>query len=515
MPNLQIDALFQLIKSLTKSEKRNFKLYVNRIHSKEDVKFIQLFDVLDKMTVYDEGVLLEKAKGIKKRQLSNLKRHLYRQLLTSLRLVHISKNIDIEIREQIDYAKILYNKGLYLQSLKLLDKTKTIAKERHQDILHFEIIEFEKLIESRHITRSIENRAEALSGESDRRNEVISLTARLANLGLRLYGLYIKLGHVRNEKDAYMVREFFRSNCPKLPENKLTFFEKIHLYQAYVWYYYILQDFRLCYRYAQKWVDLFEEFPNMKIHDPDFYMRGMNNLLACLFFIKYHSKLKQNLLKLEAFCTESAASFNPNSEILAFLYIYTARINLHFLEGSFTTALKLIPELNAELDRFKSELDQHRVMVFYYKIACIYFASGDNENAIVYLSKIINLDAGHLREDIQCYARLLHLIAHYELGHYNLLEYLVKSVYRFLVKMKDLNAIQTEILTFLRNTIYKSPMALKKDFIKLKARLVKISEDPYERRSFLYLDIISWLESKIEERSVETIIQEKAGITIR
>jgi len=30
-----------------------------------------------------------------------------------------------------------------------------------------------------------------------------------------------------------------------------------------------------------------------------------------------------------------------------------------------------------------------------------------------------------------------------------------------------------------------------------------------ESRAFMYLDIISWLESKIQDKQVETIIQEK------
>ena len=49
MPNRSTDTLFQLIKSLEKSEKRNFKLYVKRNSSAEDLKMTQLFDAIDKM----------------------------------------------------------------------------------------------------------------------------------------------------------------------------------------------------------------------------------------------------------------------------------------------------------------------------------------------------------------------------------------------------------------------------------------------------------------------------------
>ena len=54
MPNRSTDALFQLVHSLQKSEKRNFKLYVKRNSSNEDMKVIQLFDAMEAMDEYDE-----------------------------------------------------------------------------------------------------------------------------------------------------------------------------------------------------------------------------------------------------------------------------------------------------------------------------------------------------------------------------------------------------------------------------------------------------------------------------
>ena len=132
MPNRSSDALFQLIKSLEKSEKRNFKLYIKRNSASEDLKSIQLFDALDKMEEYDEAQLLNKNKSIRKQQLSNAKAHLYREILSSLRLIRQEDNIDIQLHEQLDYARILYNKGLYLQSLKILDRIKENARAHNQ-----------------------------------------------------------------------------------------------------------------------------------------------------------------------------------------------------------------------------------------------------------------------------------------------------------------------------------------------------------------------------------------------
>ena len=107
MPKQTTDDLLQLIVSLTRAEKRHFRLFVKRNQSSNDILFLQLFDHLDKHQEYDEPTLLKKIPDIKKTQLSNLKAHLYKQLLTSLRLLSKNYNEDIEIREAIDYARVL------------------------------------------------------------------------------------------------------------------------------------------------------------------------------------------------------------------------------------------------------------------------------------------------------------------------------------------------------------------------------------------------------------------------
>lgn len=509
MPTPSEDAVFRLVKSLTKAEKRHFKLYVNRLSGADDILFMQLFNAMDKHQEYQEEVILQKVPAIKRQQLSNLKRHLYSQLLTSLRLLGTSKIPELAIREQVDFARILYGKGLYLQSLKILDKAKQAAREAHKDLLELAIIEFEKVIESRHITRSMENRAEQLTRESDRRKEVIVSYSNLSNLALRLYGLYLKIGHARNEKDLEYVKKFFEDNLPKVNLPTLTFFEKIHFYQAHVWYSHIVQNFSQYFRYSSKWVELFHTNPNMLKADHDLYLRGVNNLLTAAFLTGYQSKLKETLEKLSIFQEEYSKNLDTNSSVLAFQYYFTGLINLHFTQGTFSEGIKIIPELEEKLKLYSPYLDQHRILVFYYKIACLYFASGDNARALDYLNQIINLKAGTLREDIQCFARFLHLIAHYELGNYNLLEYLVKSVYRFLAKMEDLNQVQQEILKFLRQTLHREQRDLRDGFIDLRAKLAPLADDALERRSFLYLDILGWLDSKIQNRPVQDIIREK------
>ncbi len=508
MPNRSTDTLFQLIKSLEKSEKRNFKLFVKRNSPGENLKTIQLFDALDKMTDYDEAMLLKKNKEISKQQLSNIKAHLYKQLLSSLRLIKEESNIDIQLHELMDHARILFNKGLYLQSLKALKQLKDLARSHSQFTYLQQALFFEKKIETLYITRSMQDRAEQLATESNLVNDQVTLVNKLSNLALSLYSWYIQNGHARNQKDVGEIQQYFQENLPADAVLGKGFYEKLYLYQSYSWYAFIRLDFLQYYRYCQKWVDLFQSFPEMLPVETAGYIKGMHNLMSAHFDLLNHDKLEAALKKFEVFAKSKMVTQNDNNRVLAYQYLYTARINLYFLQGTFNKGLLMVPHLEAMLKEYGIYLDTHRVLVFYYKIASLYFGSGDNERAIDYLNRIIQ-QKSDLRTDLQCYARLLHLIAHYELGNFDLLEYLSKSVYRYMARMENLSKVEEEMFTFLRRSFRVGAHTLKPEFQKLLARLRKYEGNPLETRAFAYLDVISWLESKINNVNVQDVIREK------
>ncbi|MBG8555508.1 hypothetical protein [Hymenobacter guriensis] len=509
MPNENTDPVFQLIKSLTRTEKRHFRLFANRQGSADGLKFLQLFDALDGQERYDEERVLAQVPAIKKVQVANLKANLYRQLLASLRMYHAGHNTDIQLREQLDYARVLYNRGLYIQSLRMLEKVKQAAQQAEMQHITLMALDFEKLIEGQYITRSLRGRARELSDEATTTVAHVAREHALSNLALRMYGRYLKIGHTRNQQDYDKITDYFRQDLPLLDPRQATFFEQLYYYQAHVWYYTITQNFRLCFRYAQKWVDLFEANPLMREQQAMLYIKGLHNLLVTAYNMLYYSRFEEVLTRLEAYAADPERRTSPNIDMLLFLYIYTNRINGYFMRGQFTEGLKIVPELLENLENFRLQMDSHRRLVFYYKIASLYFGSGQPDKAIEYLNKVIYFKEASLREDIQCFARILNLIAHYEAGRDESLDYQIRSVYRFLGKMNDQQQMQEAIFKFLRSLGDVAPSQLKESFLKLKNKLIVIAENPYERRPFLYLDIISWLESKIENVPVQDIIRRR------
>ena len=222
MANHQKDFLFVLIKSRSKSEKRQFKIFASRLETSSNTKFIELFNILDKSENYDEKIIL-KSGIIKKAQLSNLKSYLYKQILVSIRLNIPSQNIRYQLREQIDFAAILYNKGLYKQSLKILDKTKQVALENDEKYMAYEIVEFEKLIESQYITRSMQGRADELVIQAKELNYKNTISSKLSNLSLQLYGIMLKTGYVRSDEEYKYIDDYFNKHISKFDEKKVWF----------------------------------------------------------------------------------------------------------------------------------------------------------------------------------------------------------------------------------------------------------------------------------------------------
>jgi hypothetical protein len=325
----------------------------------------------------------------------------------------------------------------------------------------------------------------------------------------------LKTGYVKSDEEYQNIDDYFNRHIAKFDENKFGFREKYWYYNANLWRSFLVQDFLSCYKFAHKWVTLFYDNPSMIYLNPVFFLKGNHYLLESLFMLKYKTNFKKYLEQLEETIHDPKFPVNDNIASLSFLYLYNNKLNYHILEGSFAESEYLIPEVLYKMNQHSEHLDEHHEMLFYYKIACIYFGNEKYTDSLFYLEKIINNKNLTMREDLMCFARLLYLILHYELGNDYYLENQLKNTYKFLLKMNDLNEVQKEIIRFLKNLNSIYPGDIKKEFIKMKERFIELEKNTYEKRAFLYLDIISWLESKIENRKIGDIIREKAQLSNR
>ncbi len=508
MPKTNSNPLFVLVKSLNKAEKRHFRLYAKRNFGEKNVKFLKLFDALDKQEVHDS----EKVKSLFPKSsnsaMSNLKAHLYEQLLISLRLLHHNES-SIRVHELLSFANVLYSKGLYLQSLEQLKRARVFAETISDDLSLHTIVELERRIELFFVTESGENRALEIVDTNLQRRKQLETRDDWSNIALRLYDYYLKFGHVKNERQFNKIANLFKEKVDAIEDNEISVLGQVYKHMAYTWYHFITQNFALCYRHAQDWVALLESHDVILKNDPILYLKGMHNVQSALFYSNKPRQFEQSFEQLQKFVSSRSEDFDDNTRMLSEVYLYMGRLNTLFLSGTFRGNEAFVEELNQWLEQHEQYLDMNRFQVFHYKIASLHFGADDFKKCIVHLNKIIHGDVKEksLKQDVQCFARILNLVAHFELGNDDLVEYQLKSTYRYLNKYGDLQKVQECIMQSIRKAMMTHKSEVIPLFEELKNQLEEVFDDPYEQRPLLYLDLLSWLKSKISGQLVEEIIR--------
>jgi len=495
------DQLRRLIKSLTKSEKRNFKLFAKRVGSNADSKFVQLFDLIDAQeTADDEALLLQVADG-QPGKLSNLKRHLYQQVLVSLRLVHINKQTDIQIRQQIDFARILYGKGHYLDALRLLERIRSLAEENNYDLLLLEILEFQKLIEARHVTRSrqVKNKMDMLVRDATKRTEIALHASLHANINIQIQGYYILRGHVRTPEHLEHFTVFWEATGNKLrtyPAATPTFFAKINRYQANMWRHYILLNFENALESALNAYNLFRIESDMPLHDPDLFMRMLYYVNAFAYLTEDKSHLEQSTNQLGQFIANKPVDFNPNSKRIGFIYHELALLNISLSKRDWPVIEQRATKIIKHKEFPFHSLPDHRRNLFRYKFAAAAFGQGHFDTCLDYLAEIMNSQLNLLREDLLINTRLLRAMAYFESGEFYLADYAVTNLSRILRRNKYAGQVHSLALTALRKLLREEKNKHTAIFSELQDSISKIKNDPFEAKTLRFLDVFWWAEGK-------------------
>jgi len=104
-----------------------------------------------------------------------------------------------------------------------------------------------------------------------------------------------------------------------------------------------------------------------------------------------------------------------------------------------------------------------------------------------------------MRTDIYEFSRMLFVLIHFELGNHGLLEYELRSIYRLIKKKESPMKIELEVLNFIRDST-KEPDA-PPPFVVLRANLLKLLEDPFEKTFLYYVNVMDWVDGKISPQS--------------
>lgn len=497
--------LFQLIKSLTKSEKRYFNIIASKKKGGGKTNnYLKLFNAIDKQEEYDEKkMIIQFSDSIFIKHLPSEKNHLYHLILKSLHLYHSASSPETTVEELLHYVEILYNKGLFYQSKKMAERVKelTTAGEMYLQLIRLSKtqIKLGKLSDS-YEDMQVEFH-DAIAGSRQALQKLENLV-EYNELSAELFLFIRKEGEtIRGEADIRRIETII--NHPLMSDEKkaLSFDAKVIYYFIKATYCFIVGRLEEALSLAMKECELVASRPEKNFS----YTAVLSNTCEIALSMKRYDIVNVYMKKLKDVhsnvISEQGEQFYRYYDMLLRMYVST---------GEFGKGIALAPLIESGITRYKKYIHKSRVISFYYHLAYSFFGGGEYKRALQWVNKILN-DKTDLRGDILGFARILNILIHFELGNYLLLEHLFKSTHRFISTKGKMYQLEIHVLNFLKGLSQGlSENGFRMALVKLKNDLLPLADNPFEKPAFEYFDIISWLESKLESKSFSEIARSKS-----
>ena len=511
--NENTDSLFRLVHSLSKAEKRSFKMLFDTPNHKK--QFVILFNLIERQKNYDEDKI-KRVKGITLGQLPNLKIQLYSKILEALNFSSNSSKASFTVNNAIANAMVLYNRCMYSDCQKQLDKARRLA---HKYDLVTSLIEINNLQQRcLRLTANENNQSvvDSLRSEMTILSRRIRIINCLAALSLKLNSMYVQIGSTRNKLELNRIKEYMSRYMKGLNLSKSGFEEQSNYFQAMTGYYFFVRNYQTSKKFANQWVHLHDSNVIIKYQRTESYIRALNALLVAQNKLADHDGFVFTQKKLVGIKRDKNFNLDRNLNLQLFKAIYIHQMNRHFMSGEFKAGTRIVSRHQQEIKRFLPLLDLQNQLLFCYKIACLYLGAGQFRQSLTWLNKITMSKAIHVREDIQSFARILRLICYFELKDDYGVQSNIRSTYRFLLSRKNYGQYENLIIRFLKNLSgNETQTELTDSFMILQKQMLHISKLKYEKRAFIYFDMIAWLESKIQNKPIQEVFQNRLKKGIR
>jgi hypothetical protein len=502
--------LFELIKSLNKQEKRYFKVFASRHVIGEKNNYVKLFDAIENQDVYNEAKIKEIFRNEKfLKQLPVAKNYLYNLILKSLNSFHKEKSVASKINELIESAAILDKKTLYIQSSKALKKARLLANAHQKYPQLVEINNWTWKISGRaQYSPGLEERFEKILKDEDSVLENMSNLSKYFNLERKIMILHQKA--LRQKADEKKWQKFLSDPLLKNPENALSYEAKNLFHNLSAACHFKLGSTAAAHRHIAEHIKLIESYPLLLPENIERYVLVLSDLVAVQRRLGRYGEMSRTISKLRNLPSAYTILLEQNFYRTVLSNSYYTELSAYLDSCQFEKGITLQSELVPWLDSMSDKINFFRLSHFYFQFAKLNFIMNYRAEAVNWLNKILNDKSGQIPDETLSRSRILKIIVHFELNDFDLLEYEIKSAYRYLSRRKKLFGYEKVILSYIRKTFRTdSNRNLVKLFIELKDALQKLLRDPFERNPLDSLAIIPWLQSKIEKKALSEILMNK------
>jgi hypothetical protein len=503
--------LFNLIKSLTKSEKRFFKL--NSSLQTGEKNYLKIFDFVEKQKKYDEDELKKHFQNETfVKHLPSEKNHLYKLILKSLRSYYSDRSVSSQLKMEIKNIEILHKKALYKECNKFVNRAKTLAKEYEKFYYWFELINWEKrLLEEAYESGVFSKDLDQLIEEETLVIEKLRNLAEYHILYSKINYVFRSGGFTRNEKEREVVNEIADYHLIKGKNTAIST-------RATTICYYIkglcaasIRDYEDALTNFRKSKSVMERQARIRDDLQQRYINTLGFLLQCYIDIYDFGNAQTIIEEIKELNGKKAFS-SLDSKVRLFTTTLIGELQLYNRMGRFKKSLDLVTEMEAGLEQFGEKINKEKQLLFTYNIAYAYFGNGEFKTALRYINDVLNDNEKMLRQDIYSFSRIFNLIIHFELNNHDFLEYDMKSAARYLNKHdKDYEVEKLFMKHIKQLSRVDEGKEQEKVFIEFNSKLSDLMKIDRENVILEYFDLLAWVQSKLNNDSFANTIQERVS----
>lgn len=503
MASVSTEELTDLIKSLSKSEKRFFKLTVGA--GDDSASITRLFDELEKS---DASILQKPGKSLAKLlKQKEIIENTYCTILKSQRTFHAESILAYRIKDEITNLRNLFDKAQYKQCRKMLNKLKEEAYKEESFSFILEIISIEKQL------LDIENKFGLFYTPLDNLiAEEQELIEKSKNIG-ELTQLFSKVNYlvrqnmvVKTAKEFEAYDKILKSPLLKEKKNCLSGKAEVLHYHTRALCFSKKRDNTARKEEFTAMITLMDKKPFLIYEYPKRYLSATNNVLS-VEIEQAHYATAEKLIDKFITLKKHPAFNTTDLQLKIFTSTCNAQLLIYTDGGKTDKVFPVVKEINEQIEIFKDKINKEELLIFYYNFTNLYIFSEKYAEASKYLNLLLNENDMHLRLDLQCFSRLQNIILHYELNRIPQLKYMIKTARDFYKNQKYQFKTEKMVLDMFEELAENG--ASKEIWQKYLDEFKEVMKDPYEKIANYYFDFLAYLESKITGRKIKDIIYEK------
>ncbi|MDB5034530.1 MAG: hypothetical protein JWQ98_1771 [Chlorobi bacterium] len=481
--------LFDLIKLMTRQEKRYFKIYAST-HKSGEHNCIRLFDAIDATEHYDEKELRRSLKGAKfTRQLGVQKGYLYDLILRSLREYRSGESVHVRINELLHGVKILYGKGLYSQGLDLAMKAGELAENYEKLPKMLEVINWEiNLAFAMADMPALTRLAGKLRSVQDRLDNL----EHYSQLLLRMVTLERAGGSPCGTEspgctEAIMSDPLLQSEHRAISIDAGRYFLTIHGI-----YHRRRGEWERAYEYQLRNLRCIESRPDHIADEPRIYVSALIDVIVSSSQLRKYSEAERHIEILESLDIEEAYWKARVFYVVRMHRLFQSRWNQDFSGGA-----GLAREILADLWRHEQHIEPDNRKILLFTMAYMLFGDGDYSSAIRCINIILNEIQRDIRAELDYPVMIMELMIHYELGHDDLIASSVRSRLRALRATREDYRLEEFLLLLLGRLVRSAPDERCGLFREARDRLSAMAAGDAPSGLPRYIDVDAWIDGRI------------------